>query len=120
MGKKTILVIEDEPDMQRLYKEILSGYAVIPALNTKQAMDKLKRAKKIDLILLDIILPGNHGDRFLKEIKQMPKYAKIPVICVTVVSDLEKTIQKIDPKAGFIAKPFENKEFLSAIKKKLK
>jgi CheY-like chemotaxis protein len=120
MARKTILVIEDEPDVQRLYKEILAGYAVIPALNTKQAMDKLKKAKKVELIILDVILPGEKGDEFLKKIKQMPKYSKIPVICITVVSELVKTIKKIDPKTLFIPKPFENKEFLSAIKKKLK
>ncbi len=121
MAKKTILIIEDDPDTQAVYKDLLSDeYTLIQAYDAIVGAAALKKNKKIDIIVLDIMMPKKTGDEFLKEIRQNPKYKKIPVICVTVVAEIEQKIIKIDPTVTFIPKPFRIGELLAEIKKKLK
>lgn len=120
MAKKTILVVEDDISTQKLYADLLSEYSLVQAYDVKAALKELGKKPKIDLIVLDIMLPGNSGDAFLKEIRQIPKYKKIPVICVTVVAEIEQKIIKIDPTVTFIPKPFRISELLAEIKKRIK
>lgn len=82
---KTILLVEDDLDIQRIYSEKLtsSGFEVFLAYDTSQAT-QLVKTKKIALILLDIMLPGAmNGFEFLKWLKGNESYKKIPVIVMT-------------------------------------
>ena len=122
MAKKTLLLVEDDSDTQAAYKDLFTGYNIVQVYDTAKAAEALKK-KKIDLIVLDIMLPKQTGDEFLKELRQDPKYKKyrkIPVVCVSVISEKEEEYKKIDPTLVFIAKPFSNEELLAAIKKKIK
>lgn len=81
---KTILIVEDEPDLRNLYKEILleAGY------NVEEASDGIigwNKIKNLDwhVLLLDIMLPGKDGIKILKDLSDTPDYKKGSVIALT-------------------------------------
>jgi len=111
--QKNILIVEDNKDMQIIYKNILGGkYHLLIAGNTKEAMFKLQRTK-IDLMMLDIILPKETGDTFLVHIRQKPKFNYLKVLVVTVLGNITEQLRKIDPNVVCIAKPFDESNLLS-------
>jgi len=81
---KKILLIEDEPDIRALYKEYLvdRGYAVVEAVDGKSAIQKAE-SEEWDIMLLDIILPGQDGIQVLKTIKSNNILRDKPVIALT-------------------------------------
>ena len=118
--KKTILIVEDDKDMRSVYEDILSGtYNLIIVGNTRSALPKLK-TEKIDLMILDIILPTETGDSFLARIKQEARFRDLNVLCITVLGDVTRQLQAIDPNVICIAKPFVPDELLKAVKSKMK
>jgi len=80
-NKKIILLVEDEKDLQEIYKTkfIIDGYRVLTAESGLEAID-MALHKKPDLILLDVILPQKDGFSVLAELKSNPKTKDIPVI----------------------------------------
>lgn len=88
---KTILLIEDDLDLQRIYSEKLGnkGYTVNLAIDTTQGLTSIKNSRP-SLILLDIMLPGKmNGFEFLKKLKSDVDTKNIPVIVITNL-DAEK------------------------------
>lgn len=117
--KKTLLIVEDDKDTQTIYKHMLGKqYDLKIAGNTKVAMDYLNK-DRIDLMILDIILPGEAGDSFFVKLKSNPKFSDLKTIIVTVIGDLTTEIGRIDPKISAIAKPFNKDELLEIIRKKI-
>lgn len=83
---KTVLIVEDEEDLREIYSRALmaSGYEVLQANNGIEALEWLERkSEKIDLILLDIVMPGMDGFEALEKIKKDERYEKIPVLVST-------------------------------------
>lgn len=81
--KKSILVIEDDKNLVRLLKDAFEGaYAVSLALDWQEAKARLERAVP-DLIILDILLPGESGFDGLRQIKSNPALREIPVIILS-------------------------------------
>lgn len=94
---KKILFIEDESALQKTFGEILGkeGYEVTPALDGELGI-KLAKAKKPDLILLDLILPKINGFDVLKQLKADEETKEIPVIVLTNlegIGDVDKVIE---------------------------
>lgn len=124
LPKKTILIIEDEPDVTTYLSTILddNGYDVQTASNGFEAMEKIRIAKP-DLISLDISLPEKSGVNIYCELKEDPQLSSIPVVMVTgIQKDFEKYIRMqkyLPPPDGFIAKPFVVNELLRVISKLL-
>lgn len=90
---KSILIIEDERQQALAYQIKLSkNYDVEVATTSDEALDKVFK-KKYDLIILDIMLPGNeNGFDFLKKLKSNPKTQSTPVMVVTNLDeDTRKT-----------------------------
>src|SRR3989344_4116304 len=88
---KTILLIEDDLDIQRIYSMKLdsAGYKVILSVDSSQGYTELKKNKP-NLVLLDIMLPGKmNGFDLLKTVKEDPKLKNIPVVVLTNL-DTEK------------------------------
>ncbi len=90
---KTILIVEDEKDLLDSYKELVSsaGYNVLPALDGYQGLDQLaKNIGQIDLVLLDLMMPGVDGLEVLRAVKADPeKYGNMPIVVLTnMTSDL--------------------------------
>ncbi|MDD5463794.1 MAG: response regulator [Candidatus Moranbacteria bacterium] len=83
---KTVLIVEDEEDLREIYSRALmaSGYEILQANNGNEALEWLERkSEKIDLILLDIVMPGMDGFEALEKIKKDERYEKIPVLVST-------------------------------------
>ena len=112
---KTILVVDDEPDIRQSVKQILqvNGYTVETAVDGDDCLQKLKELTP-DLILLDIMMPGTP----VKEI--LPKVKNIKIIYVTVVRIIEAEKQGLLGQrniVGFIQKPFDINGLLKEVKK---
>lgn len=82
---KKILVIEDDGEVQKVYKDLFDeeGYVTIPAYTAPKGLE-LAASEKPDLIILDIMLPGGkNGFDVLEEIKGTEDLKKIPVLVLT-------------------------------------
>jgi DNA-binding NtrC family response regulator len=113
-----ILCVDDEPLNLSLLEAMLSprGYDVITALNGPQALEKIHN-ERIDICLLDVMMPGMDGFEVCRRIKSEDLFRNIPVVMITSFSELEKRIQGIEAGAeDFISKPFDSAEVLARIK----
>ena len=116
---KTILVVDDEPDILNLTRKFLDlgNYNTITCSNGKEAMKIIaEKSNIIDLILLDIMMPGRNGYSVLEEIKTNENFKDIIVVLFTVKS-FNEDIQK-GKRLGadfYITKPFSGKELLKKI-----
>lgn len=116
--KPKILCVDDEPLNLSLLEAILSprGFEVVQAGSGTEAIEKI-RAEKIDICLLDVMMPGMDGFEVCRKIKCDEDYSNIPVVMITALTDTENRINGI--KAGaedFISKPFDVGEVLARIK----
>lgn len=102
---QTILIVEDDPDIQELLREFLkeAGYAVTSASDGMEAMDLFAK-KKYDLILLDIMLPKIDGFGVCELIR---KQSQVPIIMLTALGGEEEQIRGLDLQVDdYITKPF--------------
>ena len=92
---KTILIIEDDNFLQGLEATKLKkeGYDILNASNGEEALKIVEEKKKIDLILLDLLLPGVDGYMVLEKIRQEKTFLTIPVIVFSNLSE-EKDIKR--------------------------
>ncbi len=112
-----ILCVDDEPLNLSLFEAMLipRGYEVIPAVNGLEALQKI-RTMRIDICLLDLMMPGMDGFEVCRRIKADQNHSSIPVIMITALSDMENRIRGIEAGAeDFISKPFEAVEVLARI-----
>ncbi len=81
--KKKILVVDDEEGIRLLYKEELEeeGYDVELATTGEEALEKLSKDSDVDLVLLDIKMPGMDGVEVLRSIKE--RWKNLPVVLCT-------------------------------------
>jgi len=81
---KTILIVDDEPDVVAYFSSILerAGFNVVTASNGREALECVK-SKKPDFISLDLVMPEKSGIMFLYELRKDRDWAKIPIIIVT-------------------------------------
>ncbi|MEN8211418.1 MAG: response regulator [Thermodesulfobacteriota bacterium] len=88
MSKKTILLVDDEPDLVMMLKQNLEaeGYNIEVAYNGVEAIAKVK-ANIPDAIVLDVMMPEKDGFAVCSELKSDEKYEDIPIIMLTAVSD---------------------------------
>lgn len=119
MTEKKILVIDDEPELVKMVKMRLeaNNYEVITALDGQEGLEKT-RSEKPDLILLDILMPNKDGYTFVKEVKVDESIKHIPIIVLTAKPGM-KDLFGIEGIKDYIVKPFEDKELLEKIKKRL-
>lgn len=111
--RKTILIIEDEPDMLRLVKKRLeaNSFQCIGAEDPVEGLQKAVRAKP-NLILLDLMLPKMSGFGFLRLVKGNPNVANIPVVVLTALGDEEIAREAMDLGAAAYLSKFCNSQTL--------
>ena len=113
-NKLHILVVDDDDRIRSLLKEYLNenNFIVSTAENSEQAKIKLNFLK-FDIMILDVMMPGQSGYDLTKEIK---KKIKIPIILLTAKGEVENRIKGLELGADdYIGKPFEPKELLLRI-----
>jgi CheY-like chemotaxis protein len=93
--KKNILIVEDEKSLQRiLFKKLkqVDDWNVLQAFNGQEALDLVQK-QKIDLILLDIVMPVMDGLTLLQELKQLDKLGDKKVIVLTNSASFEQVFK---------------------------
>ena len=114
-NKIHILIVDDDNRIRSLLKEYLSenNYIISTSENAENAKIKLEHFK-FDLIVLDVMMPGQNGYELTKEIR---KNINIPIILLTAKSEVENRIKGLEIGADdYLSKPFEPKELLLRIK----
>ena len=112
-----ILVVDDSSTNIVLLEAILNGqgYLIETAQSVKEAFQIIKK-EKIDLILLDLLMPRVSGFDFLKEIKSIEATKDIPIIIVSAVADPENRKKTLEMGAlDFINKPIDIQNFIERV-----
>ncbi len=122
MDKKTVLIVDDEPDVLLLLGERLSkaGYDVIKASNGKDAIMMASESLP-DLIVLDIAMPGMDGSEVATALRSDAKTKNIPILFLTCLftKHEEKTCGHALGQNFFIAKPYDVQELLGEVHKRI-
>jgi len=116
MAKK-ILIIEDDPRQMRLIRDLLqvSGYKAMEATDGEKGVE-LAKAKKPDLILMDILMSKMDGYTACREIKMDKAIKAIPVVMLTSVDfQLNKELAKDVGSDGYITKPLSRQKLLDVM-----
>lgn len=124
--RQTVLVVDDEPHVVSYLEMLLQdqGYDTVAAADGREGLEKA-RARKPDLICLDITMPEESGVRMYRSLKEDPRLASIPVLVVTAVTGLGgdpepfrsflSSRKSIPPPEGFFSKPIEREDFLAKV-----
>jgi adenylate cyclase len=120
--KPVILVVDDQPQNIELLEAHLVplGYEIVKAANGEEALGKLS-GTEIDLILLDVMMPGMNGYEVCKKVKSDSGKAFLPIIILTALDNMEAKIEGL--KAGaddFLNKPFQKIELVARVNNLLK
>ena len=113
-NKLHILIVDDDDRIRNLLKEFLNEkkFVVSTANNSENAKIKLEQFK-FDLLILDVMMPGQNGYELTKEIR---KNTNIPIILLTAKGEVENRIRGLELGADdYLGKPFEPKELLLRI-----
>jgi CheY-like chemotaxis protein len=118
---KRIMVVDNEPDIVDLTRTVLElgGYAVVPSYSGEEALRKLEK-EKVDLVLLDIMMPGMSGWDVFNRIKKKNKEIKVVFMSVLDISDKRKQVLIDEGLADYIMKPFDKETLLQRVDKILK
>jgi DNA-binding response OmpR family regulator len=121
LNRYTILVLDDDESLQFMVKAMLEkDYDIIQTFVPEEALDVLRR-RQVDLIILDLMLPGISGIALCRRIKEEWKEQHIPVLILTARTDLETKIEALEAGADdYATKPFQERELLTRIKVQLR
>lgn len=113
-GAPRVLVVDDDPEMRVLLRRVLEGgpFEVTEAEDGETALEKLAEGG-IDLVTLDLNLPGMKGTEVLEEIRRRPGSRDLPVVVATGYGDPEVEIRLFEAGADdFVVKPVDPRRFL--------
>ncbi len=114
-----ILVIDDDTRLRKLLKQYLEqeGYDVEMAKNASEAKDTLKD-KRFDLLVVDVMMPGQNGKEFTKELRMTND---TPVLMLTALNEVSDRVSGLESGVDdYLGKPFEPKELVLRIESILK
>lgn len=119
MAKK-VLIIEDEETLVHKLAEKLKaeGFTVLIAMDGESGLEKVRHEnEKVDLIVLDIMLPGLDGLSLCRMVRNDPKTAHIPIIMLTARgTEVDKIVGLESGADDYIVKPFGLGEFLARVR----
>jgi CheY-like chemotaxis protein len=120
---KTVLLVDDEPDIRKLLARVLSGKGlrVIEADRGLEAL-RLVKAHMPDLLVLDAMLPEVHGFEIARRVKGSAKYSHIPIVMISAVYKGWRFAEDARTSYGveaYIEKPFRINDVVSAVEKAL-
>jgi CheY-like chemotaxis protein len=113
----TILVIEDMAPLREDIVDILtfSEYDVVDAENGEEGLEQA-RQKQPDLILCDMMMPGMNGLEVVRDLRNDPLTAHIPVIFLTARTDQRHEIGLLGSNIGVLIKPFQLPDLLEKVR----
>lgn len=115
----TVLLVDDDPDLQGLWALVLAreGHSVLQAETGHDGYEETV-AKKPDLVLLDLMLPGLNGLEVLKKLKANPQTRDIPIVVMTAFPDeaafVETNIRGLGA-VEYLRKPIRVKDMVTAV-----
>ena len=118
MSKAVILIVEDDPDIQELLSLSLSkeGWKLIQVKTGEEGL-KILKSKKVNCVLLDIMLPGTDGLNILKKIKDIEQCRNIPVIMTTAKGEEADIVAGLELGADdYVVKPYSPKVLVARIR----
>src|SRR5271157_3333287 len=115
-NKKKVLVVDDEPNVRRLLRSILSKtFIVFEAEDGRQAIE-MANTEKPDVILMDMMMPRMDGLTACHMLKNDPATKTIPVIMVTAIGfELNIKLSQQMGASGYVTKPFSQQDLLAKI-----
>ena len=120
---KTILIVDDEADIRDILRIRLAnhpGFRILEAANGSDALE-LTRQQRPDLIILAWLMPGFNGMEVLKALRESPELTIIPVIMMTVKSELSAQAQGQGMGVvAYLIKPFDAARLMETVEKALK
>jgi len=111
-----VLVVDDQPANVRLLEALLSprGYQVLTASSGAEALQVVETSQ-VDLVLLDIVMPGMDGYEACRRIREHPDTAYLPVVMVTASGE-EQKVRSLEAGADdFLTKPIDKSELLARV-----
>jgi putative two-component system response regulator len=120
--KPVILVVDDQLQNIELLEAYLvpQGYEIVKAVNGEEALGKLS-GNQIDLILLDVMMPGMDGFEVTRRVRQDDKKRLLPIILVTALRETEDRVKGIEAGCDdFLSKPVDKMELLARVRSLLK
>lgn len=118
MARETILLVEDDEDIQELVRYNLAkeGYRVVPVTSGEDALKTL-RSNQPDLVVLDLMLPGLDGLEICRLMKADPKASHVPVVMLTAKGEEADVVAGLELGAeDYITKPFSPRVLLARIR----
>lgn len=119
---KTILIVDDEEPIRQLIKYNLErdGFKTLQACNAMKALEKA-RSEKVDLIILDLMLPDMSGLDVCRILKNDAKTANIPIVMVTAKTEDADIVYGLEIGAeDYVTKPFSPRVLIARIKSVLR
>ena len=114
----TVLVVDDlEPNIKLLEAKLLAEYYTVFTANNGVSALEILSQNKIDIVLLDVMMPGMDGFETCKKIKENPETTHIPVVMVTALSELEDRVKGLESGADeFLTKPINDIALFARVK----
>ncbi|WP_374974678.1 response regulator [Microbacterium trichothecenolyticum] len=111
-----VLAVDDLEQNLRLLDAVLSprGFSVVTASSGEEALEQLAR-HDVDLVLLDIMMPGIDGYEVCRRIRSVPQWRFLPVVMITASGDQEKRHALEAGADDFVSKPFDQAELVARV-----
>jgi DNA-binding NarL/FixJ family response regulator len=119
---ENLLLVDDEPGLREAVQAYLedSGFNVVTASNAQIAWQTLEDYSP-DLVITDVMMPQVDGYQFLKQLREDPRFRKLPVVFLTARGMTKDRIQGYDAGCdAYLSKPFDPDELVSIVKNLLK
>lgn len=119
MSSARILIVDDDPQIRRVLRTafVAQGYEILDARNGEEALEKL-RDEKVDLIILDMNMPGMSG---LETCRTIRASSDVSIIMLTVRDAEADKVEALDAGADdYMTKPFSSPELLARIRAALR
>lgn len=118
-SKGQILVVDDEPLIREMAREILegSGYSVVEAVDGQEGLDRdPEQPGGFDLVILDLVMPRLHGFQVMDQILQVEPTARI-LISSGFSPDSRPELTRSTQTTSFLAKPYRSRDLLEQVQR---
>lgn len=114
---KTVVVIDDNEVIREMVAEVLEdeNYQVVPLSDT-QKIDEVLAETNPSCVLMDVMLPGEYGDKAVSRLKKEQQFSRLPMMLMSATKDIDKRAEDCMADA-FIRKPFNNEQLVCLVTK---
>jgi DNA-binding response OmpR family regulator len=113
-NEKNILIVDDDASLRWMIRVLLrrEGWTISEAASGDDALREVK-SRRPDLIVLDIMMPGQSGFTVISEVRALPEASRVPILVVSALSTLDDIDRALELGANdYITKPFRNEVVL--------